>query len=243
LQRVFSWPAGFLVTGTANRAYYEAFGVEAERLYPCPPSVDVGRFAGPLESLEREAALWRSSLDIGADQGVLLFAGKFEPHKRPVELMRAVAQCAPAGVVLVLVGDGVLRAEIDKVAASDPARFRVLPFQNQSRMPVVYRLGDLFVLPSSRETWGLAANEALACGRPVLLSDHVGCAPDVVDDSCGRVFSWADPSSLSRVLAELFAASGHLTAMGRAAAQRAWAFDIGETERGFMAAVAKICSA
>ena len=42
-------------------------------------------------------------------------------------------------------------------------------------------MGDLFVLPSAYgETWGLAVNEAMACGRPALVSDCVGCHPDVV---------------------------------------------------------------
>jgi glycosyltransferase involved in cell wall biosynthesis len=244
LQRVYSWPTGFLVTGTANREYYEAVGVEADRLHPCPHSIDVARFAGPPEPLEREAREWRQSLGIAADQTVVLFAGKFEPRKCPIELMRAVASCGRPDVVLVLVGDGVLRGEIDNLVATDRARFRVLPFQNQSRMPVVYRLGDLFALPSSRgETWGLAVNEALACGRAVLVSDRVGCARDAVDASCGRVCSSGEPSSLPRALAELLGDADHLAAMGHAAARHAWAFDIGETERGFMTAVTKVCEA
>jgi glycosyltransferase involved in cell wall biosynthesis len=56
-----------------------------------------------------------------------------------------------------------------------------LPFQNQSLMPVIYRIGEIYVLPSSHnETWGLAVNEAMACGKPVLVSDKVGCAVDLV---------------------------------------------------------------
>ena len=87
----------------------------------------------------------------------------------PAHLMRAVQRLGRADVVLVLVGGGELQPEIDGIAASDPGRFRVLPFQNQSRMPVVHRLGDLFVLPSAEgETWGLAVNEAMASGLPVL---------------------------------------------------------------------------
>ena len=106
--------------------------------------------------------------------------------------------------MLVLVGAGELHAEIDRIAAAHPQRFRVLPFQNQSRMPIVYRLGDLVVLFSGYgETWGLAVNEALACGRPVLVSDRVGCAADVVDRGCGRVIAWNDFAALERAVTEL----------------------------------------
>jgi glycosyltransferase involved in cell wall biosynthesis len=108
-------------------------------------------------------------------------------------------------------------------------------------MPVVYRLGDLFVLPSSHgETWGLAVNEALACGRPVLVSDRVGCARDVVNPSCGAVFAAHSPDSLSRSLSELTKDAEKLRNMGRAAAQRARAFDIGITETSLVKAVERV---
>jgi glycosyltransferase involved in cell wall biosynthesis len=72
-----------------------------------------------------------------------------------------------------------------------------LEFQNQSVMPVVYRLGDALVLPSGYgETWGLAVNEAQACGRPSLVSDCVGCARDIIrEGENGMIFrtdEWDD---------------------------------------------------
>jgi glycosyltransferase involved in cell wall biosynthesis len=242
LERIFSWPSGFLVTGSANRAYYEAFGVEASRLHPCPHSIDVGRFAEPDDLLEEEAAQWRQELQITSDQRVLLFAGKFERKKRPLELMLAVQALADPGLVLVMIGGGEYESKVNALAAATPDRFRVLPFQNQSRMPVVYRLGDLFVLPSAfGETWGLAVNEALACGTPVLVSDRVGCEADVVDSSCGRVFSWADPGNLTKALKEITEDPSRLAEMGRAASERARLFDISCTENGLIACIERVC--
>jgi glycosyltransferase involved in cell wall biosynthesis len=242
LRRVFSWPAGFLVVGSANRAYYEAFGVDAARLHPCPHSIDVARFAEPAETLQREAARWRRELGISPEQTVLLYAGKFERKKRPVELMRTVGRLRRGDVVLVLVGSGELHGEIDAIAAQDPSRFRVLPFQNQSRMPLVYRLGDVFVLPSAYgETWGLAVNEAMSCGRPVVVSDRVGCAADLVDPDCGRVFAWNDLASLERIIDGLVVGADSLSQMGRAAAVRAHSFDIAVTEAALAGAVARFC--
>jgi glycosyltransferase involved in cell wall biosynthesis len=241
LRRVFSWPAGFLVVGAANRAYYERFGVEPARLHPCPHSIDVGRFAEPASRLDQEAARWRSELGIGAQQKVLLYAGKFETKKRPVDLMRAVARLRDRPIVLAMVGAGELQADMDAVAASDPSRFRVLPFQNQSRMPSVYRLGDIFILPSAHgESWGLAVNEALACGRPVIVSDRVGCAADVVDPGCGRIFKWDDWSAFARIVEALAADAAKLAEMGRCAAKRAWSFDVAVTEAALIAALGKV---
>jgi glycosyltransferase involved in cell wall biosynthesis len=230
LRRVFSWPTAFLVVGQANRAYYEAFGVETDRLYPCTHSIDVHRFAEPAAALDQQAMEWRRQLGLGADRIVVLFAGKFDRNKRPIDLMRTVQASPDRRLVLVMVGSGELDAEVKAAAGIDRDRLRVLPFQNQSRMPIVYRIGDLVTLPSTRETWGFAVNEALACGRPVLVSDGVGCAADVIDASCGRVFTWADPSSLPRTLDEITREPAQLSEMGRAAAKRAWCFDIKRTE-------------
>lgn len=241
LKKIYSWPAGFLVVGAANRAYYRAFGVEAEKLFPCPHSIDVGRFAEPAEAFEREAASWRRQLGISEDRCVLLFAGKFEQKKRPLELMRAVQAMREPAPALIMVGSGELEPEVKALAAAAPARFRVLPFQNQSRMPVVYRLSDLFVLPSAfGETWGLAVNEALACGRATLVSDRVGCAQDVVDGSCGWVFSWNDPLELPRTLKKATENRSRLLQMRHAAAKRAWSFDIACTEEALITSVRRI---
>jgi glycosyltransferase involved in cell wall biosynthesis len=243
LKHVFSWPAGFLVTGTANRAYYEAFGVESNRLFPCPHSIDVDRFRRPAKMLEEEAARYRQRLGISRNQCVLLFAGKFERKKCPLELMRAVLALTNPGLVLVMVGGGELEAEVKSIAERDPERFRVLPFQNQSRMPVVYRVGDLLVLPSAfSESWGLAVNEALASGRPVLVSDRVGCAADVVDESCGFVFSWDDTCALVRALSEILDKRDRLMEMGQAAAKRASSFDITRTEDAIINCLLQVCS-
>jgi glycosyltransferase involved in cell wall biosynthesis len=241
LTRVFSWPSAFLVVGGANRAYYEAFGIKSDRLHSCPHTIEVDRFAEPDDVLEKRAARWRCKLKIADDQSVVLFAGKFERKKRPLELMHAFLGLPDPKPVLIMVGSGELEAEVNTVASAHPSRFRVLPFQNQSQMPVVYRLCDLFVLPSAfGETWGVAVNEAMACGRAVLLSDHVGCALDLVDDSCGRIVSFVDSQQLTRALIEMLAVPSRLREMGRSARLRAPAFDIECGENAFISSVVRI---
>jgi glycosyltransferase involved in cell wall biosynthesis len=241
LKRVYSWPTAFLAVGAANRAYFEAFGVKPDRLFINPHSIDVKRFAEPAATYEQQAVAWRRQLGIADGQCVLLFAGKFERKKRPLELMRAVLALSDPALVLVLVGGGELEPEVKALAAAEPQWFRVLPFQNQSQMPIVYRLGDICVLPSAYgETWGLAINESLACGRPVLVSDKVGCAADVVDASCGAVFSWFGQDSLAQAVRDMTRDKLRLLNMRAAAAKRAWLFDISNTESTLLAAISRV---
>ena len=239
LRAAYRWPAGFLYVGKANRAYYEELGVPSAKLFHCPHSIEVGRFAAPRVELERQAAVWRKELGLREDQVVLLFAGKFEDKKRPVALMHAVSELNQPRLVLVLVGDGVLGDEVRRLAAGSPDQFRVLPFQNQSRMPVVYRLGDLFVLPSAYgESWGLAVNEAMACGRPALVSDRVGCAADVVHRGVdGDIFPADNWDAFRATVRELTRDRAGLRSMGESAAQGASKFDIPATEQSLVSAV------
>jgi glycosyltransferase involved in cell wall biosynthesis len=197
LRAIYRWPAAFLYVGNANRDYYRAFGVPESKLFYCPHSIETERFAEPEAAWESQARAWRRELRIPEDTAVLLFAGKFEDKKRPVPLMNAFLKRIPSRTILVMVGDGNQGDVVRGLAVRHPDHFRVLPFQNQSRMPAVYRLGDRVVLPSAYgETWGLAVNEALACGRPVLVSDRVGCHPDVIRPGLsGDVFradDWED---------------------------------------------------
>jgi glycosyltransferase involved in cell wall biosynthesis len=80
----------------------------------------------------------------------------------------------------------------------------------------------------------------MACGRPVLISDRVGCGLDVVNPSCGAVFTGRDPAALAHALVETTTDAENLKRMGRAAARRAWSFDIGLTESSLVEAVERV---
>jgi glycosyltransferase involved in cell wall biosynthesis len=114
-------------------------------------------------------------------------------------------------------------------AANSRGNVVFLEFQNQSVMPVVYRLGDALVLPSGYgETWGLAVNEAQACGRPSLVSDCVGCARDIVrEGDNGSVFRTDDWEDCVRVMRKM--ANGEWRSKREAIRVAAWGFD---TARG-----------
>jgi glycosyltransferase involved in cell wall biosynthesis len=117
---------------------------------------------------------------------------------------------------LLFVGDGPLRGELEQQAGALKGNdVRFLGFRNQSELPAVYDLCDIFVLPSHHEPWGLVINEVMNAGKPVIVSDCVGAAPDLVKHGVnGWVFPHGDVAALSRCLAEAFNGSD-LRDMGR----------------------------
>nr|MBP6687992.1 glycosyltransferase family 4 protein [Lacibacter sp.] len=120
--------------------------------------------------------------------------------KAPELLIDAFSSLQLKHVRLLVVGNGLLEKELKLKAAGD-ARILFIDFQNQQQMPVVYRLGDVFVLPSNGpgETWGLSVNEAMACGKPVIVSDKCGCAADLVKGN-GFVFESGNREALTQLL-------------------------------------------
>lgn len=190
--------------GTHNRAYFLAHGLTESQLRWAPHSVDNDRFRDPDGALTATAMEWRRSLGIPDDAVTVLFAGKLESRKAPEVLLQAFLQRPRmAREHLIFVGAGPLEQDL-RERARDNHNIHFLGFQNQSKMAVVYRLGDVFVLPSRSETWGLAINESMASGRPVVVSDRVGCAPDLVASTgAGLIFRAEAPDDLASALSQL----------------------------------------
>src|SRR5262249_23258545 len=109
--------------------------------------------------VREEARAWRSELGIAEGDLVALYAAKLIAVKGCADLVQAFASKERKNAHLVIVGDGVLRPELEALAQRSGASVRFLGFVNQKRMPVAYALGDVFVLPSRFEPWGLAVNE------------------------------------------------------------------------------------
>ena len=196
-----------LYVGEKSRAYWRHFHYPEERLFFSPHCVDNMWFRARAGVAERNAL--RARLGVRDDERLVLFAGKLVDFKRPLDLVDAaeiLRTTLPAR--LLVAGSGPLQDEMTERAgaAGVPAYF--LGFCNQPEMPAAYAAADLLALPSDgRETWGLVANEALACGTPVLLSDEVGSAPDLAGDSvAGRIFTCGSPTSLAHQAAALLSA-------------------------------------
>jgi glycosyltransferase involved in cell wall biosynthesis len=188
--------------GQANKQYFLANGLNEKQLIFAPHSIDNSRFSGNNEFYEEQALLWRRELCIPDQSIVFLFAGKLEPKKNPLLLIDAFQALSDQNIRLIIAGNGVLEKKLKDKAKFEPG-ILFIDFQNQSRMPIVYRLGDVFVLPSSGpgETWGLSVNEAMACGRPAIVSDACGCYSDlIVEGKTGYVFKRNDLLDLSRCM-------------------------------------------
>jgi glycosyltransferase involved in cell wall biosynthesis len=177
-----------LYVGSANKAYYLKHGLYNDQLFFAPHAIDNSRFINQSNANKEIVAGKRKTLGIPADAIVFLFAGKFEPKKNPGILIDAFVKLNNPDTHLLLVGNGVQEETLKMKVATQKRniadRIHFMSFQNQSDMPDIYRIGDIYCLPSQGpgETWGLAVNEAMACSKAVLVSDKCGCNIDLVKE-------------------------------------------------------------
>jgi glycosyltransferase involved in cell wall biosynthesis len=227
--------AGALSIGTLSSEYFAHYGVPTDRIFLAPYTVDNAFFRGRLAEAREEAKKWRAELGIGLDQRVVLFAAKLIPVKAPADLLEAFVRLKRKDATLVFVGDGALRDDLAAMARRLPdANTKFVGFVNQQKMPAAYALGDVFVLPSRFEPWGLAVNEAMNLGLPVIVSDQVGAAPDLVSPANGWRFRAGDGGALTRVLGEALDDPDGLARRGQASLDRIAKWDIPDTAEGFV---------
>ena len=202
LRWIYSHADFALYVGSANKTYFLEHGLQPEQLLFAPHAIDNNRFSINEGDTEQRAKRWRKELGIGDDICVFLFAGKLSKKKDPELLIKAFLAIGKPQIRLIIIGNGELESEL-KEKYSSFADITFIDFQNQTVMPVVYGLAEIFVLPSKGlgETWGLAVNEAMACERAVIVSDKCGCSADlVVEGSNGYIFSAGDMEDLKRCM-------------------------------------------
>ena len=236
--------AAYLVVGQRARSYYLHYGAAQSRMFFAPHSVDNAYFNVAAHALRAQRAAIRAQWGLPEQAVVCLFAGKLVARKRPADVIQALADAGRTRPQLwgLVVGAGPQRAELEALARQLGARVRFVGFLNQSAMPSAYAVADSLVLPSdASETWGLVVNEAMAAGIPAIVSDQVGCAPDLVlSGQTGDQFTMGDQRQLAAQLAALTDNPARRVAMGRAAARHIQRYALHATVAGTLAAISAV---
>lgn len=188
--------------GSENKKYFLRHGLKEQQLVFFPHATDNSRFG----TCYKEAAMeLRKTLHVGPHEILVLFAGKLESKKDPLLLLEVFASLTGVKVHLLFAGNGPLESLL-KQKASGSGNIHFRDFINQRSIPAYYQAADLFCLPSKGpgESWGLAVNEAMACGKAVLVSRAAGCSADLVNEGYnGYTFQPGDGADLACKLSHL----------------------------------------
>lgn len=211
--------AACLSIGSQSREFYRAFGVPDERVFFAPYSVDHTLFEDQADHWRADRHRVRDELGLPRESIVVLFVGKLVPRKRPLDLLSALPRLDPR-FHLLFVGDGPVRSEIERQLDLAP-RVTLAGFRNQSELPRFYAAADIFVLPSQHEVAPLVLNEAMCAALPLVVSDAVPSAPDMVEPGVnGALYPCGDTAALASLLAGLAREPQGLAEMGARSRER-----------------------
>ena len=235
---------GYLVVGERSRQYYIHYGGRTDRMFFAPHAVDNDFFSERAVKLGSDRTALRKTWGLPNDSIVFLFAGKLIPKKRPMDFVQAIKMAATENgkIFGLIAGDGPLRAEIEKAISDEKIPMAFTGFLNQSEMPKGYAASDAIVLPSDGgETWGLVINEAMASGIPAIVSDKVGCGPDlVIPDATGEIFACGDVESLANTLIRWSVDQNRIRQFGKNAKERVAIYSLESAVNGTMTALQNI---
>lgn len=212
-----------LTIAASDFAVDELHRAGIDRVVRVPLGVDLDLFH-PRRRADQERA--RRRFGIPLQVPVALFVGRLAPEKRldvALDAWPAIEQAT--GAVLVVVGAGSHAAELRR--RSKARNVLWLPYQSDRDLVAqLFATGDVYVSPSSQETFGLAALEALASGLPVLTSHRGGVTELVERSGAGRAFDAESVSSFAEGFRAILSAGPRaLGDRGRAYAEREHAWD------------------
>lgn len=232
----------YLVVGKLSAAYFEHYGASREKMFFVPHCVDNDFFGSKSDGTARPKEDARRFCGVPGDGLVVIFVGKLTKWKRPGDFLMALGRVADSrdNVCGLVVGDGPLRAELEAQAKSAGISVAFTGFLNQTELRWAYSASDVLVLPSD-ETWGLVVNEAMASGLPAIVSDRVGCGPDLVrPGETGAVYPLGDVSALAGEIERFATDPGLARAMGEGARGLVAGYSVRKAVEGTLAAIMSV---
>ena len=236
--RVLRSATGALALGTASRDSLVERGAPRERIRIFANTIDVPAWEERQRKLAQRRSEVRTALGAAADDVVLLSVARLGPEKGLDTLVRGVAAARDPKLLLVVAGDGPQRREIEALAQELGVRLRLTGDLPADRVAEAYAAADVFALLSTRETWGVVVNEAAVSGLPLVLSDRVGAAYDLLrDGENGFLVSAGDVDTTGEAFKRLAADAGLRTRAGERSRElvRGWGYE--PSVESFVAAV------
>ncbi|HET8741433.1 MAG TPA: glycosyltransferase [Gaiella sp.] len=229
---VVPWVVGgaaeVFVVGTLARESMLARGVDPERVSVLANTVDVERLAREADALAQRRDALRDQAGLQPGDIAVLSVARLAPEKGLDSLVRAVGAAGDPRLVLLLAGSGPEREPLRTLADRLGVRLVLLPDVPWERIAERYVLADVFALLSRHEPWGVVVNEAAACRLPLVLSDRVGAAYDLLEDGRNGVLVPADDVAAAAAAIRDFAADPERRRRAGAASRelvRAWGYE------------------
>jgi len=230
-----------LVPSSASKRFIGSLGVNQQRIVLTPYVVDNDYIESIAAQTDRRRVL--EDWNIPGESKVIVFCAKFLARKRPHDALRAFAGAGVANSYLLMIGDGPLADSLREEAArlGVAGRVRFTGLVKYSQLPQLYAASDLLIITSEREPYGLPVNEAMICGVPVIASDRVGAAQDLIrEGETGFTYPCGDVDRLAGLIREALSDDERLRQMGQAARRRMQTWSARENAEATLRAIDEV---
>jgi glycosyltransferase involved in cell wall biosynthesis len=231
--------------GKSNRQHYLDSGVSTSKIFSGAYFVENERMLDMCRTHRNERDALRAAYGFAPDEPVALFCGKHVPFKRPELLLNAASTLRTRGrpIGVLYAGSGELTETLRATTDQLGVKTAFTGFLNQTELWKAYVAADFFVLPSTdQETWGLVVNEAMLFTLPVVVSERVGSAQDlVVEGETGFTFA-EEASELADAISRLLDVKSKWAEIGQRAQNHVVSnYSASVATRGLLDAVEFVC--
>lgn len=205
-----------LYSCSGNKQYWKYYKVENEKLLFFPCAVDNEFFQSKSAEYQSKKKEIKNILGIDEDDLVILFLAQFSKHKRPLDLLKAVNIIDNKKITLLFVGDGVEKKNIENFAKRNKIKAKFVGFKNQSEISKYYSVSDLSIVISEYDPSPKAMNEAMNFKLPIIVTDVVGTAYDLVKEGeNGFIVKVGDINKISQKIDYVNKNKNIISEMGR----------------------------
>lgn len=237
LRIFFSCCNVFLYSCSGNKEYILHYGVSKNKLYSFPCSVDNEFFISEKNKLN--SILIRKLHSIAPDDFVVLMTGRITQRKRPKDLLNALNLLNNNKIVALYVGDGLDREILEQTANEIGVRAIFNGFINQSQISTYYSIANCITVLSEYDPSPKVLNEAMLFSLPVIVTDVVGTANDLVfDGQNGFIIKTGDIKTLASKVNYLFENPLDCIRMGQRSFEIVTNWNFDEDAKGFSEAAA-----
>ncbi len=241
LTSLFKKADAFLYSYNLNKEFFRIYGAPEEKLFFCPSAVDNEFFQRKAKEFQGKKNEIKTELGVkNLNWPVVLFVGQFAHRKRLNDLLNAAKMLVgKLNFNLLLVGEGKEKEKLENFVKEDNLEnVYFLGFKNQSELPKIYSAADVFALPSEYDPSPKAMQEALNFGLPIVASDGVKTATDLIlGGDCGLIYKTGDIKQLTENLRQVMTNNSLREKLGKNALNIVSKRSLGEDVKGIIKAI------
>jgi glycosyltransferase involved in cell wall biosynthesis len=202
---LFKYSFGFLTSGLANENFYKYYNVPDSKIIRSSFSWGYKNILLKAKNLKSKRDELRKKFNLKKDDFIILYVGRLSEEKNPLIILDAYKNVESINKKLFIIGDGPMRKDFEKkINDLNLKNINIVGFVPHEKIFEFYTMSDLLILPSKHETWGIVVSEAMCFGLPIVASNRIGAAVDLVENGKnGFIFPFNDADILSQSIEKI----------------------------------------